>query len=303
MTDKQWDILGVGSITVDDLLFVDTFPTEDAKKQLIQADRQGGGLVATALVAATRLGASCAFAGIVGYDEESKWVEQDLIGEGVDISPIVRREDAATIHGYIIVAEDKHTRTIVYSKADIVATPNDYPDINTLKRAKLLLIDDTISPNIAQLAETARTLDIPVVADFESDASLCMADSINHMIVSSRYAQRVTDATDPAAAAMALWHDNRDVVVITAGVDGCCYYTGHGAPQHFPAYNVPIVDTTGCGDVFHGVYCVGLCRGWSLEKRIRYATAAAGMSAGASGGRRGIPNWEQLETFVKERIG
>lgn len=53
----QWDVLGLGCAAVDDLLYVASFPVPDSKTRVLRAERQCGGLTATALVAAARLGA------------------------------------------------------------------------------------------------------------------------------------------------------------------------------------------------------------------------------------------------------
>src|SRR5262249_19088568 len=97
---KRWDVLGIGSATVDDLLFLPAFPIPDTKNRLERIERYGGGLVATGLVAASRLGTRTAFAGVLGEDDTSQWVESDLAREGIDISPVVRRMDACPIHAF-----------------------------------------------------------------------------------------------------------------------------------------------------------------------------------------------------------
>ena len=45
------DILGLGGVAVDDLVFVDGFPPPDAKTVVTRRERACGGLTATALVA------------------------------------------------------------------------------------------------------------------------------------------------------------------------------------------------------------------------------------------------------------
>src|SRR5262249_33755902 len=113
--NKKWDILGLGIATVDDLLYVSSFPAPDTKTQILHSERHGGGLTATALVAAARLGARCGYAGVTGHDEFSMFIEQDLAREGIDTSLIVRRADAEPIHAVIIVDQTAHTRTILFT--------------------------------------------------------------------------------------------------------------------------------------------------------------------------------------------
>ena len=68
--------------------------------------------------------------------------------------------------------------------------------------------------------------------------------------------------------------------------------------MRFPAYPVPVVDTTGCGDVFHGAYAWALAREADLSERVRYASAAAALKAMHAGGQAGIPDRVTVEAFL-----
>ncbi len=74
----QYDVLGLGAVAVDDLLYVDAYPAPESKVRLRHRLRQCGGLTGTALVAAARLGARCAYAGLLGHDELSAYVIEGL---------------------------------------------------------------------------------------------------------------------------------------------------------------------------------------------------------------------------------
>jgi sulfofructose kinase len=58
---------------------------------------------------------------------------------------------------------------------------------------------------------------------------------------------------------------------------------------------VQTVDTTGCGDVFHGAYAAALAQGATLCERVRLATAATGLKATL----RGILTRNQVEAFLR----
>jgi hypothetical protein len=77
------DILGVGCVAVDDLVYVEDYPAADSKTQITERERQCGGLTATALVAAARLGARCSVAVTLGDDELSRFVLDRLQQEGI----------------------------------------------------------------------------------------------------------------------------------------------------------------------------------------------------------------------------
>jgi sulfofructose kinase len=112
---KSFDILGIGCVSVDDLLYVSgSFPGADTKTRVLSWDRQCGGLTGTALVAAARLGARCAFAGLLGFDDLSRIVEENFVREGVDTSHAPRAKDAPVPHAVIVVASETRTRNIFY---------------------------------------------------------------------------------------------------------------------------------------------------------------------------------------------
>lgn len=58
-----------------------------------------------------------------------------------------------------------------------------------------------------------------------------------------------------------------------------------------------VVDTTGCGDVFHGAYAAAFTRGLPAQARIRYAAAAA-LKATRPGPQSGIPTRAEVEALL-----
>jgi ribokinase len=64
---------------------------------------------------------------------------------------------------------------------------------------------------------------------------------------------------------------------------------------------VPVVDTTGAGDVFHGAYLFGLLRGWALPAVAEFASATAALKCMTLGGRKGIPTLDTVMTYLREQ--
>src|ERR1700675_968277 len=108
-----FDVLGLGCTAVDDLLYVAAYPAVETKVRVRRRERQCGGLTATALVAAARLGSRCAFAGVLGDDEDSRFVLDAFERAGVDLTHVVHRSDARPIRSTIIIDEGQRTRTIL----------------------------------------------------------------------------------------------------------------------------------------------------------------------------------------------
>ena len=296
------DVLGLGCSAVDELIYVPTFPTPETKLRVSRRERQCGGLTATALVAAARLGAKAAYAGVLGSDADSHFVLDSLKRENVDVQYVCRRPEARPIHSTILVDEARRTRTILFDLAGSTGADPTWPPEEIIRATKVLYVDHYGIEGMTRAARIARSARIAVVADLERnewpgfDELLALVD---HLIVSQAFAERLTGIADPGKAASSLWRADRQVVVVTAGENGC-WYRGKDEELviHHPAFEVEVLDPTGCGDVFHGAYAAALAHGTPLHERIRFASAAAAIKAMHRGGQAGIPTRSAVEQWL-----
>ena len=83
------------------------------------------------------------------------------------------------------------------------------------------------------------------------------------------------------------------IVVQTEGANGS-YTVTRDERFHVPAFKVPVIDTTGAGDVFHGAYIVGMTHGWALRQVAQFATAVSAIKCTGLGGRGPIPSFDQV---------
>jgi sugar/nucleoside kinase (ribokinase family) len=61
------------------------------------------------------------------------------------------------------------------------------------------------------------------------------------------------------------------------------------------------VDSTGAGDVFRGAYIYGIVKGWSLERQLWFANAAAAVSCTKPGAMGGVPTPAEVEDLLARR--
>jgi sugar/nucleoside kinase (ribokinase family) len=303
MNQFMQDIIGFGAVAIDHLVYVDAFPPANVKTYVIRSEQQCGGLTATALVAAQRLGATCAYAGTLGDDDGSRFVIDTMQREGIDVSHVVKRKDAGPIRSIIIVGLDRATRNIFPEHPEITGASNDLPDASVIRASKVVFVDHLGIAGMTRAAKIAREAGIPVVSDVERDlpgfAELLAL--VDHIVVSEDFALRLTQSAQPEEAARKLWTPARALVAVTCGEAGC-YFTDDGAAvQHQPAFKVDAVDTTGCGDVFHGAYAAALAKGMPAAERIRFASAAAALKATQRGGQAGAPALAQVNEFLSTR--
>jgi hypothetical protein len=82
-------------------------------------------------------------------------------------------------------------------------------------------------------------------------------------------------------------------VAVTLGGDGSLIASRAGEVHRLPAFDVPVVDTTGCGDAYSAGFIAALARGSDLRAAGVIATAAAGLVATGLGSDAGLVSWEE----------
>jgi sugar/nucleoside kinase (ribokinase family) len=248
----------------------------------------------------------CAYAGVLGDDDLSRFILDGLAAEGVDTAAVVHRPNARPFHSTILVDLKGLTRTILSDGSGVIGADPSGPAEALMRSAKVLFVDHVGLEGMVRAARIARGAGIPVVADFDRQFEAPFDDLlalVDHLVVPLEFARTITGAPDAVAAVRGLWNDKRSAVVLTDGTAGSWYASRErpGGVIHQPAFRVETVDTNGCGDVFHGCYAALLCDGVSVEHRVRFASAVAAMKATRRGGQQGIPSREDAERFLAER--
>ncbi len=300
------DILGLGAVAVDDILFLKEYPRPDSKMAILRRERHAGGLAGTALVAARRLGRSCAYAGCLGEDGLSLFVLERFTAEGIGVDHVVRRPGTRPFYSTILVDTTRITRTILFDPSHVIGADPSEPSEDFLRSCRVLLVDQVGLEGMVRAARVARSAGIPVVADLERSGHPLLGrleELSDHLILPLEYARERTGTADAASAVRALWSDDREAVAVTCGADGA-WYTSREEPHavfHQPVFRVPVVDTSGCGDVFHGAYAAGLSEGMRMAERMRLASAVAALKAMQPGGQQGIPTRTAADDFLEKR--
>ncbi|MCL2303871.1 MAG: PfkB family carbohydrate kinase [Planctomycetaceae bacterium] len=301
----MFDITGFGVATLDVITEVEKFPSSGGKAKILSRENHGGGLTATALVAASKLGASCWYGGPLGENEISRQVRRILQGYGVNLpvhSPYPPETEpiAATVY----VEHQTGERTVLWSEFLTPPPILNEEAVKTALSAKCLFADQFYAETLIPLYRQVREKRIPIVGDFESLGSPAMEEAlalVDHLIVPAAFVRKRfgQDADLPDVVVRLLHEHDRSAVVVTDGVKGAWFAEkGDDTVRHQKAFPVTVCDTTGCGDVFHGAYAATLTSGMSLADRVRYAAGAAALKATRKGGQTGAPTRNELEEFL-----
>ena len=295
---RPFDLVAFGENSVDLVATTDGFPLPDGKQRLDSLERLPGGQIATAAVAAARLGCRTRYVGTFGDDDLGRTGVASLTEEGVDTSACRTVAGATTRSALVLVDSARGTRSVLWQRDPRLSVSEGAVPATVWTSGRVLLVDGTDLAAATEGARVARASGACVVADLENveAGTADLLAQVDVLIASARFPERLTGLRSPEAALAAVAaRFGTAVVVVTLGERGSAA-CAQGAVIHTPAVPVTCVDSTGAGDAFHGGFiaaCLGRADG-SLEDALRFANAVAAMNCRAVGARGGLPHADEV---------
>jgi len=308
---KRPVLLSAGLSCLDLVWHVASFPPEGSRTHASAHHRHGGGPAATAAVAAARYGVASRLWAIHGDDDAGRSLLNELTGEGVDVSGVRTPAGARSFVSAVLVGPDGERWIFPYRGDALDDDPEAWP-VEQVASVDAVLTD-LRHPRLSRaVLRAARAANVPSIVDLGNlrdvdateDATVVIAsrEAAEEMLGRSGAAGVVSGADAPEMAEAALdalrWRDDQTVAV-TLGDEGVVYDAGDGF-RHLPALPVEVRDTTGAGDVFHGVWAAALASGADADTCARHASVAAALSCGAAG-RAGIPVGDEVAHLLERR--
>jgi sulfofructose kinase len=265
-------------------------PRLDGKQPLIRYDRQPGGQVPTALVALQRWGLRTAYVGSFGDDDGGVMARTSLAAEGVDLAATLVRRGTRNQVSVIVIDEVSGERSVLSERVDdLMLRPHEVCR-DTLVSGRVLLMDAVDLPMAIEAARAAKAQGILTVLDTDTPAPGIedLLELTDVLIVAAEFPRRLTGHADLRAALRAASRRGPWFTGVTLGPGGALALV-RGAFHYVSAFRIPVVDSTGAGDIFHAGSIYGLLQGWPVEDTLRFAAAAAALKCTQLGGRPGIP--------------
>jgi sulfofructose kinase len=292
------DLVGVGLNATDTLIALAEYPAVGSKVEYQRATVLPGGQVATAAVACQRWGLKTRYVGKLGDDPAAALHRQEFLRAGVE-TQLVTVPGGASPQSLIMV--DGSGERTIFGRRDerLVLQPDDL-DREWVVNARALLVDghDTAAATLA--ARWAREANIPVIADLDElyPGVDELIENIDYLVVSRDIPTRLMQEPDLEIALRQMQRRyGSALAAATLGQQGVLAWDGDQY-HHASAYRVPVVDTTGAGDIFHAGFIYGLLQDWPLERQLDFACAAAALNCTGVGARGGIQSVEAIEELI-----
>ena len=292
-------VLCVGVAVLDNMFAVEAIPAEPTKVFAREFRQIGGGPGSNAAVTVARLGGKAWFWGRVGDDPIGARLIEELADYGVDAS-MVRRVPNRRSGVSAVIIDDRGERLIfAFADRDLDPDPGWLPD--ELPAGVDVLLCDVRWPAAAErVMRRAHERGIRRVLDADltnDDAVHRLIGLSTHAVFSAPALRRFSGSSDIEAGLRAAEAGTAGTVAVTLGANGFAWIED-GAVRRIGSFPVPVVDTLGAGDVFHGAFALGLAENLPIAAAGRFAAAAAGLKCTRWGGRAGIPTREELERFM-----
>lgn len=236
---------------------------------------------------------ACAILGIktrsvttVGNDDMGDFLVSKMQRYGVDCALVKRTSDAQTSATILPVRPNGERPALhVPGSASYFEVPEG--DLNAALDAKIIHVGGTGlmkafdgAPTVA-LMSRAKALGRVTTFDLiqATPQTIALVEPclpyIDYFVPSIDEASEMAGTTNVPAVVRFFRERGVKNCVLTLGAHGVYIAPEHGEPFHLPAFDIPVSDTTGCGDSFTAGIIVGLTKGWSLRQSGLFASAVA----------------------------
>jgi sulfofructose kinase len=292
------DLVGVGLNATDTLIPLERFPVAGSKVEYRTANVLPGGQVATTVVACQHWGMRTRYVGKLGDDDAAALHRREFARAGVE-TQLVTVAGCASPQSLIIV-DGGGERTVLCRRDERLVLQAEELERDWIVNARALHVDghDTAAATVA--AEWARAAGVRVIADIDEvyPGVEELLEKIDYLIVSRDFPCRLMAEPDLEEALRQMHHRYGCLLTAaTLGADGVVAWDGKQF-HYAPAFCVPVVDTTGAGDIFHAGFIYGMLQEWPLQRQLDFACAAAALNCVAVGARGGIESIESIENLM-----
>ncbi|MGL4654859.1 MAG: ribokinase [Sarcina sp.] len=297
-------IVVVGSINMDLVVSTERMPRIGETLMGQSMNYFPGGKGANQAVAAARLGAKVSMIGSVGKDSFGDELIEKLNSENINTC-CIKKEDTST--GVATIVKTSQDNSII-----VVSGANELCDKELVSRFRQIIKEaDVLVTQFEIPTETIKlALSIAKEYNVQTIVNPAPAKEIDKEII--RNADFITpnetefevitgkDLSDfeTLESEMIKWQsENKARLVVTRGSLGVSYIE-NGKVETVPCLEVEVVDTTGAGDTFNGVFACCIAEKIEISEAIKFSSLAATISVTKFGAQSGMPTVGEMKEAV-----
>ncbi len=310
MTDTKPLVLTVGIHIVDILgRPVSGIPDGQGIALLDEIRMTVAGTAAGTAIDMARLGLNVTTVGVIGEDELGRWLELKMRTEGVNTSGLTVDPTKPT-SATMLPIRPNGQRPALHVKGANTTLSLEQIDWDLIEAADWVhiggtcLLDNFDGEPTAEVLRRAKaagattSLDMLGMPDADFDKLFGPVLPLLDWFLPNDDDARMVSGRHDLGEALA-WLNDSGVggTVVTLGGEGASYTPEGGEEVRVPAYDIDVVDTTGCGDAFSAGFIAGMVEGRDIVEAMEIGVASGSMVATGLGSDAGIVDRASLEAF------
>jgi sugar/nucleoside kinase (ribokinase family) len=253
-----------------------------------------------------RLGAEVQSAGAIGTDPAGDMLLALLERDGVDTGLLLRRDDVQTSASVLPIRPNGDRPAFHVVGANATYGPDDAPwdEIAAADNLHLggpeFMGGEAAAKILRHAREHGTTTSADVLAPGDPGLLEWLGDALpelDYLLPNDEQVLGFTGADDLDAGCRALVERGVGCVAATCGADGVLIVDSDGA-ERVPAFDVEVVDTTGCGDAFSAGFIRGLALGSDRRDAAVLGCATAALVAQGLGTDAGAYDLERAQELA-----
>ena len=265
-----------------------------------------GGKGANQAVAAARLGADVRMIGRVGDDVFGPMLLENLQANGVDVSDVMTTPGMSSGIAVILLDDEWENYIVGIYGANMACDEIQVEAASrALDGADALLLQMEIPLAVSlEAAHIARRMGVRVIYDPAPPSEIPFSSYEAFDIIAPNQSEAevltgvTVDGIDSAhEAAQVLRSRGAGTAIVKLGEQGVVY-VADDCVGHVPAFKVEALDTVAAGDGFAGALAVALVEGQTLERALRFASAAGALVVTKRGAQDAMPDRVEVERLM-----
>lgn len=297
-------VLCIGHACYDIIMPVEKYPLENTENRIKTQVECPGGPALTAAMLLGKWDVETYLMSVVGDDNYAPLIIKSLNDANVNTKYIIKKQGEQTTKTFVILNQENASRTLF----NVSAASDEKYEINYDFSPDIILMDgehyNLSAQAIKKFPNAIRIIDAGKLT--ERTAALCKV--CDYVVCSREFAELASreriDYTKPDSLKVVmnkLTEQFPGTIIITQEEKGCLYKIDEKIKM-MSGIKVNAIDTTAAGDIFHGAFAYGVAKKLPLEKILKIANIAAGISVKTIGSSISIPEVEEVyKIYEKNR--
>lgn len=281
-------------------MVVDGFSQKEGSYYSSNYSLEGGGMAATAMCAAAKLGSRTRMLSRIGDDVNGSFIKRGLEDFGIDTSCMMTLENTCSATSFILIEGNTGEKQFWSEKEHQSYRKPVKLDTALLTGTDVLLVDGYWMEAAQDAVIWASENNVPVVADFKEKMIGLdkLLPYIDYLIIPDFFAESLTNKKDMIEVLPALKQMIKGIPVITQSKNGGAYLWNDRVCR-YNVFLINCIDSTGAGDAFHGAFCHFLTKNLPLDECLNMSSMVGAMNCRCLGGRKGLPSETELAEYYE----